>query len=84
MIKRLFLGLSILLFSMSLGACTKAAREGAAKNICDGVSNCSFRCPDGTITDANYPKCPINDRDLLPPQNDNVGLEGLDGMKRKR
>ncbi|MBL4801753.1 MAG: hypothetical protein JKY45_07640 [Emcibacter sp.] len=68
----------ILLFSgMFTVACSPLTDDEFAKDICDGVSNCTYRCPDGTITDARYPKCPVNDRDLLPPQNDNIGLKGL-------
>ncbi|PCI33535.1 MAG: hypothetical protein COB54_04345 [Alphaproteobacteria bacterium] len=69
--------LIIFLLFMSITACSTPIVDEVAKEICDGASNCTYRCPDGTITDARYPVCPINDRDLLPPANDNIGLEGL-------
>jgi len=54
-----------------LMACTQQGREQFAKDVCESSSNCSITCPDGTVTDARFPKCPINDRDLLPPSRDN-------------
>jgi len=62
--------LTIFLLCITLTAC-----EETAKDICDAASNCTYHCPDGTITDPHAPKCPINDRDLLPPSNDNVGMD---------
>ena len=72
-----FYRLTILFSCMTLAACSQPAREEMAKDICEGARNCTYRCPDGTITNPRNPKCPLNDRDLLPPQNDNVGLTGL-------
>ncbi|MFC7048407.1 hypothetical protein [Emcibacter nanhaiensis] len=63
----------LILFIISLAACTREAGEEMARNICDSAGNCSYRCPDGTLTSAGFPRCPINDRDLLPPGNEDVG-----------
>ncbi|WP_417316909.1 hypothetical protein [Emcibacter sp.] len=63
----------LILFLFSLAACSREAGENTARNICSGSSNCSYSCPDGTVTDARFPRCPVNDRDLLPPANEDVG-----------
>ncbi|WP_321394723.1 hypothetical protein [Emcibacter sp.] len=63
----------LIMFLATLGACTREAGEDIARSICGGSGNCSYRCPDGTVTDAGFPRCPVNERDLLPPSNDNVG-----------
>ena len=72
--------LIIFLLFMSITGCSTPTMDEVAREICDGTANCTHRCPDGTITDARFPRCPINDRDLMPPSNDNIGLEGLDNI----
>ncbi len=71
---RLFFTITIVIF-------TTACSEKMAQEICSARDNCTLVCPDGTITNSRPPKCPINDRDLLPPPNDNVGIEGMKGNR---
>ena len=44
---------------------------------CRDSEHCTRLCEDGAPANPKPPYCPLNDRDLLPPANDNVGLEGL-------
>lgn len=59
---------SILAVALLLTGCGIHCRDG---------NNCTRLCEDGTPANIEPPYCPLNERDMLPPANDNVGLKGI-------
>lgn len=55
-----------------------------ARIHCWDAEHCTRLCQDGTPANVEPPYCPVNDRDLLPPSNDNVGVKADKKTKKKK